>query len=257
MVPAAAARRGPGGRAAGPAAGLQPVRRLAAHPHPGGAAAARRRRPARAAHRGRAGERLAAGGRPRRRPARAASACCAGCAARSCCASPRADLLGRLDVVGRSAGRSPTSPPPPCRSVWTPRSGPTPWRPAPTSPTSRWTSPSSAWAGSAAARWASAPTPTSCSCTARGTAPTRARRPPRPTPWRTRCAGCSREPAPDPAFEVDADLRPGGRGRARWCAACRPSASTTSAGCRSGRCRRCCAPCRWPATRSWGRTSSR
>ena len=44
VVPAAAARRGPGGAAAGPAARPVPVRHRPARPRPGGAAAARRRR---------------------------------------------------------------------------------------------------------------------------------------------------------------------------------------------------------------------
>ena len=90
---------------------------------------------------------------------------------------------------------------------------------------------------------------------ARGTGADEARRPPPPTPWRTRCAGCSASPRPTRRSRSTPTC---GRraGRARWCAACRRSASTTSAGSRSGRCRRCCAPCRSPATRSWARTSS-
>lgn len=64
------------------------------------------------------------------------------------------------------------------------------------------------------------------------------------------------EPAPDPAFEIDADLRPEGK-KGAWSAASTRSASTTSAGSTSGRSRRCCGPCRWPATRTSAARSSR
>ena len=91
LVPAVAAGRGPGHRAAGPAARHQPVRGRAAHPGPGGAAAARRRR--RAASRGRPTALRTAfrrRGRPRHGdPAAAVGAAARRCAGRSCCGSPR------------------------------------------------------------------------------------------------------------------------------------------------------------------------
>ena len=109
VVPAAAARRGPGRRAAGPAARLQPVRRRRCSP-------GRRRRCAcsptttelepRAG--GGAGRRLAAGGRRGAPTRRRACGCCAACAARSCCGSPAPTCSGRLDVVRVGRRRSPT-----------------------------------------------------------------------------------------------------------------------------------------------------
>ena len=166
VVPAAAARRGAGGRAARPAARLQPVRRVAAHPHAGGAAPARRRRPAGAARRRRRWPR-----RGGRRPARAADPQAGmrvlrGLRRQELLRIACADLLGpaRRRPRGPGAHRHRRRHPPgrPGRRP----AGLRHWRPASTSPTCRWTWRSSAWAGSAAARWATAPTPTSCSCTA-------------------------------------------------------------------------------------------
>src|SRR3712207_7305049 len=57
-------------------------------------------------------------------------------------------------------------------------------------------------------------------------------RSPRPTPSRTRCAGCwvSRHPTRPSRSTPTCAPR---AGRARWCAAWNPTASTTTAGCRS------------------------
>lgn len=57
-------------------------------------------------------------------------------------------------------------------------------------------------------------------------------------------------PSVDPPLEVDANLRPEGRS-GRWSAPWGPTPPTTSNGRNRGRFRRCCAPARWPATRSW------
>ena len=158
--PAAAARRGPGGAAAGPGARPVPVRRRPARPRPGGAAAAGRRR--RAGARGRA----VARGRLHRRRDRhgtsdrtvrggAGARCrrCGRCAAASCSGSPAPTCSARVparrwrrpagrSTSSRSARRSPTSPTPP----WPPRCGP----PRPRAGAAGHArSPSSAWAGSA------------------------------------------------------------------------------------------------------------
>ena len=139
VVPPPAARRGPGGRAAGAAARVQPVHRLAADPHARGAAAAGRRRPARAPD-ARRRWRTRGGRRPAgRRTRRKASGCCAGCAARSCCAWRRRTCSAG-STSSRWGRRSPTSPWPRCRSGSTSRCAPTRSRRASTSPTSRWTS---------------------------------------------------------------------------------------------------------------------
>ena len=131
VVPAPAARRGPGGAAARPAAGPVPVRRRAARPRPGGAAAHRRRRRAGAAdpvvacgrfhrgggpaRRGRAATAGAAAPAPRsRRSGRCAGGSCSASRAPTCSAACGgvAPAGGPLDVVRRRARRWPTWPTP-------------------------------------------------------------------------------------------------------------------------------------------------
>ncbi len=72
-----------------------------------------------------------------------------------------------------------------------------------------------------------------------------ARRTPRPSP--TRCAGCSRCPAPTRRSRSTPTCGPRAS-RVRWCARSTPTPPTTRSGRRSGRHRRCCAPTRWSAT---------
>ena len=88
-----------------------------------------------------------------------------------------------------------------------------------------------------------------------GTAqPTTPRRPRPRTRWRTRCGACWASPLPTPRSRSTPTCARRAA-RARSSAASTRSASTTSAGSPSGRCRRCCARCRSPATRSWVRSS--
>ena len=164
VVPAAAARRGAGRRAARPAARHQPVRRRRCSPArprrcgcspttPSSSRATPRRWPAPGGSRG-----APAPTRRRRRVLRGPA--------------PARAAPDRLRRPARPAGRVRSA-----RALtdvavatlqvgWTSPCARTPLEPAPTRPTCRWTSPSSAWAGSAAARWATARTPTCCSCTA-------------------------------------------------------------------------------------------
>ena len=249
VVPAAAARRGPGGRAAGPAARLQPVHRLAAHPDAGGAArcsadddrAASRARPTRWPAPG------------ARRPARAADPQ-AGMrrAARAAPPGAAADGLpptcsGRLDVgrVGRGAHRHRRRHPAGGAGRRAPglRAEPGTAADVPDA-----TSRSSAWAGSAGREmgygsdadvlFVHRPAAGRRREQGHGRRQRRGAR---------RCAGCSRSPRPTRRSRWTPTC---GRraGRARWSAASPPTGSTTSAGRRSGRCRRCCGPCRSPAT---------
>ena len=213
--------------------------------HPG------RRRRARAAGGERAGRRLAAGGRPGRRPAGRHPG-----AAR---AAPPGAAAGRLRRPARparrrpaSGRRSPTSPSPRCRSGWTSPCGPTRWRPASTSPTCPMDLAVIGMGrlGGGEMGFGSDADVLFVHRAARG------RRRGEGDGGRQR-RGAHAAPAAQRARArpgVRGRRRPAARraGRARWCAACRRSASTTSAGCRSGRCRRCCARCRSPATRSSG-----
>ena len=76
------------------------------------------------------------------------------------------------------------------------------------------------------------------------------------TRWPTSCAGCSPCPVPDPALAVDAGPAAGRPAGPAGPHAGRLPQPTTGAGPRRGRRRPCCAPSRWPATRSWGPASS-
>ena len=101
----------------------------------------------------------------------------------------------------------------------------------PTRPTCRWTSPSSAWAGSAAARWATARTPTCCSCTGRAPGGADEGEAARGRERRRAHAAPAARPSPRPTRRSRSTPTCAPRaGRARWCAASRRSASTTSAG---------------------------
>ena len=219
VVPAAAARRGPGGRAAGAAARApastsprcSPARPRRCGCSPTTPSSSRARAAALA-------ERVAAGGRPRPRPARrhpgAARAAPPGAAAGrlrpTCSAGSTSSRSGTaltdiavatlqvgLDVALRAhaAGdrhrrrRRPDGP----RGH---RHGPARRRRDGLRLRRR--------------RPVRAPRP--------GRAPTRARRPPRPTPSRTRCAGCSASPRPTPPSRWTPTCGPRA-GRARWCAA--------------------------------------
>ena len=199
VVPAAAARRGAGGAAAGPAAGAVPVRHRPAHPRPGGAAAAGRRRRAGPAYRALPTASAAAAGTPatrstaiargagaappravpdrERRPARPAST--------STPSATRSPTITDATLAGR-AGRGE-----PGRAV---------------------ASPSSGWAGSAA-REMNYPSDADVLFVYEPPAgmaeDARQRRPRTPSP--RSCAGCCRCRRPTRRSGVDADLRPEGR----------------------------------------------
>ena len=256
LVPAAAARRGPGGASGWPScsapAGTSPScsparrRRCGCSPTTPSWRRARGRRAGRRAGRPPAARHDDPGRRSPRAPRRCAARSCSGSPAPTCSAgstSPRrrgAHRRRRGDPRGRAGRRA---------AAASPRS------PAATLPTSG--SRSSAWAGSAAARSATAPTPTCCSCT-------------------SRCPGADEEDAAAAAARGRRRAAPAARPRRRptrrWRSTptCGPEGrqgplvrslaaygATTRAGRRSGRRRRCCGPVRSPATRSSARGSSR
>ncbi len=210
VVPAPAARRGAGHRAAGlscwarastsPRCSPAPRRRCASSPT---TPSSSRARPTPWPRRG---------GRPRpgRRIRRTPSApSCAGCAGTSCCASP-APTCSAGSTSSASDGRSPTSPSPRCRSALdvaerahAQETGvdELPMRPG----RHRHGAPRRGRDGLRLRRRRDVRAPSGRGGRRGGA------RPPRPTPSRTRCAGCSPSRRPDPAFDVDADLRPEGR----------------------------------------------
>ena len=198
----------------------------AAHPHARGAAAAGRRRPARAATRDRPAALAArcgrrAGGTPTRRPPDAArSAAPAGAAA-----DRRAPTCSAGSTSSRSAAALTDVAVATLQAGWTSRvRGDAPDTGAGADGPD---SPSSAWAGSAAARWATAPTPTSCSCTEPATGADergRARRRDAVAHTLRRLLG---EPAPGPGVRGGRRPAAGGPAGRAGRAACRRSASTT------------------------------